>query len=187
MSYASNVANREMAVYENLKKGNPIRLDLNQERDIEILSILEKLGYPMSHLGTYLYKDLISLVCEEIEKLEPCKFLNERKTIIEVLNNGYSSPYIWVATDDKDLGCKTFHGLVQGAIEEIDYDRTDQNLASKIYGSKKEVTYGTGALYIAEYYLNKNTYSNTRHYGLPKIKKLKNVDIDNKHQLLRKS
>ena len=47
MSYASNVANREMAVYENLKKGNPIRLDLNQERDIEILSILEKLGYPM--------------------------------------------------------------------------------------------------------------------------------------------
>ena len=187
MSYASNVANRELAVYEYLKKGKSIDLNFHQERDVEILSILEKLGYPMAHLGTYLYKDLISLVCEIIEKMESCELLNKRSVIIEILNNGYSSHYIWLATDDKDLGCKTFHGFIQGAIEEIDYDKIDQDLVSKIYGSKEEVTYGTGALCIAEYYLNKNTYNKTRNYGLPKIKKLKNVDIDNKHQLLRKN
>lgn len=64
MSYAMRVARKEKELYENLKEGNFKNITENEERNVEILSILEKLGYPMTNLGTYLYKDLISYVCD---------------------------------------------------------------------------------------------------------------------------
>lgn len=64
MSYAMRVARKEKELYENLKEGNFKNITENEERNVEILSILEKLGYPMTNLDTYLYKDLISYVCD---------------------------------------------------------------------------------------------------------------------------
>ena len=109
MSYAMYVAKEENEVYKNLKKGNFKELTLEEERDVEILSILEKLGYPMSHLGTYLYKDLIALVCDEIKDMGISELQSEEEEMLEFLNNGYSSLYVGIASDDKELGCKTFH------------------------------------------------------------------------------
>lgn len=55
MIYAMRVARKEKELYENLKEGNFKNITENEERNVEILSILEKLGYPMTNLGTYLY------------------------------------------------------------------------------------------------------------------------------------
>ena len=34
---------------------------------------------------------------------------SENKNMLADLNKGYSSLYRWVASDDKELGCKSFH------------------------------------------------------------------------------
>ena len=51
MDYAVFVAKEEKNLYDSLKKGMPYVLKESQKEEVEILSILEKLGYPMSHLG----------------------------------------------------------------------------------------------------------------------------------------
>ena len=175
MSYATFIARKEQELYNNLKEGMSFVPSKNQSRDIEILSILEKLGYPMDDLGTYLYKDVVVGVCEEIEK-EHVASNNKRRKVTSDLNNGYSDIYLWIAREDKELGCKTFHYFIGKAIEEIDEDKVDPALASKIYGDKKEITYGESALHIAEYYLGTNTYDASRKYTPTKVKKLANVN-----------
>lgn len=177
MSYAIYVAKKEKEVYKNLKRGNFKELTLEEERDVEILSILEQLGYPMSHLGTYLYKDLIALVCDEIKDMGLSELQRENKNMLVDLNEGYSSLYRWVASDDKELGCKTFHSCIEGAIKEIDEETIDTSLANRIYGTDEDITYGTAALHIAEYYLNGQTYDNGRDYKIPRVKKLNNVKV----------
>lgn len=87
------------------------------------------------------------------------------------LNNKYSSLYIWIASDDKELGCKTFHSYIEDALLKIDYDKIDVSLASRIYGSE-DITYGSAALHIAEYFLNGHTYNNGVNYKIPRVKKL---------------
>ena len=176
MSYAAFVARKENEVYNNLKKGNFKDLTVSEERDIEILSILEKLGYPMSHLGTYLYKDLITLVCDEIEDMGISELQSKNEEMLDSLNNGYSNLYIGIASDDKELGCKTFHSYIEGAIEEIDEEKIDTSLASRIYGTIENITYGTAAMHIAQYYLNGNTYDDGLDYSIPKVKKLSNMN-----------
>ena len=170
MSYARYVAKE---VYESLKD-----LTVSEERDVEILSILEKLGYPMTHLGTYLYKDLITYVCDEIKDMGINVLQSENKEMIEVLNNGYSSFYIWLAREDKELGCKTFHSYIEDAISKIDEEKINASLASRIYGTDEDITYGTSALHIAQYYLNGCTYDNGIDYKIPKVKKLQNVTVE---------
>ena len=177
MSYAMYVAKEENEVYKNLKKGNFKELTLEEERDVEILSILEKLGYPMSHLGTYLYKDLIALVCDEIKDMSISELQSENKNMLADLNKGYSSLYRWVASEDKELGCKSFHSYIEGAISKIDEEKIDASLASRIYGTDEDITYGTAALHIAEYYLNGQTYDNGRDYKAPRVKKLNGVNV----------
>lgn len=178
MIYAMRVARKEKELYENLKEGNFKNITENEERNVEILSILEKLGYPMTNLGTYLYKDLISYVCDIIEDIGINVLQSENKKILEFLNNRYSSLYIWIAREDKKLGCKTFHLYIEDAISKIDKEKLDTSLASRIYRTKKDITYGTVALHIAEYYLNGHTYDNGIDYKLPKVKKLQNATLE---------
>lgn len=182
MSYAAFVARKENKVHNNFKKGIFKDLTVSEERDIEILSILEKLGYKMSHLGTYLYKDLIASVCDEIEDMGISELQSEEEEMLEFLNNGYSSLYVGIASDDKELGCKTFHYYIEDAISKIDEEKIDTSLASRIYGTSEDITYGTAALHIAEYYLNGHTYDYGMDYEIPKVKKLENV-VTREHPL----
>src|SRR5699024_9897097 len=106
-----------------------------QKNEVEILSILEKLGFPMSQLGTYLYKDVIVEVCNIINEGEITSN-NKRRKLIARLNDGYDEIYKQIASEDKEIGCKTFHSYIEGAIKDIDETRTDTSLAEKIYGDK---------------------------------------------------
>ena len=175
MSYAAFIAKEEQNLYNNLKEGMSFVPNKNQVRDIEILSILEKLGYPMNALGTYFYKDVVIGVCEELEKNQEI-YNNKIRKITSDLNNSYSDIYLWIASEDKELGCKTFHYFIEKTVEEIDEDKVDPALASKIYGDKKEITYGESALHIAEYYLGTNTYDTSKVYTPTKVKRLANVN-----------
>ena len=134
----------------------------------------------MSHLGTYLYKDVIVEVCNIINEGEITSN-NKRRKLIARLNDGYDEIYKQIASEDKEIGCKTFHSYIEGAIKEIDTIRTDTSLAEKIYGDK-DITYGTTAYRIADYYLNE--YTND--YGTVKVKKLDNMDSISYQSLILK-
>lgn len=185
MSFAIYEAKKENKVYEDLKRGRAKALTLNEERDIELLSILEKLGYPMDHFGTYLYKDLIASICDEIEHMSIGELQQKDQSMTVALNDGYSSFYRWLASDDKELGCKTFHSYIQGAIDSINKAKVDTTLASKIYGNTKDITYGTSAMHIAQYYLNSHTYSKGSSYKAPRVKKLANVHVENRNEYFK--
>lgn len=170
MSTAYFKGKKEKNLYENLKKGITSVLTNTERKDIEILSILEKLGYPLNELGTYLYKDVIIEVCDILSKENLSQEIKEQLKLS--LNDCFNTLYLWIASDDKELGCKTFHRLINRAIDLIDEDKADSVLASKIYGNKKEVNYGEGALDIANYYLGINIYPSNMNYQIPKTKKL---------------
>ena len=171
MNCARYLARKEKEVYDNYRKCNYVELIIKEKKDIEILSILEKLGYPMEHLGTYFYKDLVLFVCDEIKNMNTSDLQQKNNDMLVSLNNKYSSLYIWIASDDKELGCKTFHSYIEDALLKIDYDKIDVSLASRIYGSE-DITYGSAALHIAEYFLNGHTYNNGVNYKIPRVKKL---------------
>lgn len=180
MDYAVYSAKEEKNLYDSLKKGMPYVLTELQKNEVEILSILEKLGFPMSQLGTYLYKDVIVKVCNIINEGEITSN-NKRRKLIARLNDGYDEIYKQIASEDKEIGCKTFHSYIEGAIKDIDETRTDTSLAEKIYGDK-DITYGTAAFRIADYYLNEYSYD----YGRTKVKKLNNMnDISDQKLILK--
>ena len=180
MDYAVYSAKEEKNLYDSLKKGMPYVLTELQKNEVEILCILEKLGFPMSQLGTYLYKDVIVEVCNIINEGEITSN-NKRRKLIARLNDGYDEIYKQIASEDKEMGCKTFHSYIEGAIKDIDETRTDTSLAEKIYGDK-DITYGTAAFRIADYYLNEYTYD----YGRAKVKKLDNMHSINSQKLILK-
>ena len=180
MDYAVYSAKEEKNLYDSLKKGMPYVLTELQKNEVEILSILEKLGFPMSQLGTYLYKDVIVEACNIINEGEITSN-NKRRKLIARLNDGYDEIYKQIASEDKEIGCKTFHSYIEGAIKDIDETRTDTSLAEKIYGDK-DITYGTAAFRIADYYLNEYSYD----YGRTKVKKLNNMnDISDQKLILK--
>lgn len=180
MDYAVYSAKEEKNLYDSLKKGMPYVLTELQKNEVELLSILEKLGFPMSQLGTYLYKDVIVKVCNIINEGEITSN-NKRRKLIARLNDGYDEIYKQIASEDKEIGCKTFHSYIEGAIKDIDETRTDTSLAEKIYGDK-DITYGTAAFRIADYYLNEYSYD----YGRTKVKKLNNMnDISDQKLILK--
>lgn len=180
MDYAVYSAKEEKNLYDSLKKGMPYVLTELQKNEVEILCILEKLGFPMSQLGTYLYKDVIVEVCNIINEGEITSN-NKKRKLIARLNDGYDKIYKQIASEDKEIGCKSFHSYIEGAIKDIDETRTDTSLAEKIYGDK-DITYGTAAFRIADYYLNEYTYD----YGRPKVKKLNNMnDISDQKLILK--
>ncbi len=180
MDYAVYSAKEEKNLYDSLKKGMPYVLTELQKNEVEILSILEKLGFPMSQLGTYLYKDVIVKVCNIINEGEITSN-NKRRKLIARLNDGYDEIYKQIASEDKEIGCKTFHSYIEGVIKDIDETRTDTSLAEKIYGDK-DITYGTAAFRIADYYLNEYSYD----YGRTKVKKLNNMnDISDQKLILK--
>ena len=180
MDHAVYSAKEEKNLYDSLKKGIPYVLTELQKNEVEILSILEKLGFPMSQLGTYLYKDVIVEVCNIINEGEITSN-NKRRKLIARLNDGYDEIYKQIASEDKEIGCKTFHSYIEGVIKDIDETRTDTSLAEKIYGDK-DITYGTAAFRIADYYLNEYSYD----YGTTKVKKLNNMnDISDQKLILK--
>ena len=58
-SYPMFVANMDRENYEIFRSNQVDDFSENTIRDMNVLSVLERLGYSLDELGTYLYKDVI--------------------------------------------------------------------------------------------------------------------------------
>lgn len=149
---------------------------------MQTLELLEKLGYPMEELGTYLYKELIVEVYKEIKELGGREDEEKYQDIISSLKDAFSSFYRFLAIDYLEIGNKAFHLYIQKAILLIDHDKEDEQLLRKIFGEKpSDIDYGLQAFQFAAFLGGKYSYDydeEKAEYTAPKIKKLSNMPED---------
>lgn len=121
--------------------------DLNNKEHY-ILDLLEKLGFSINEVGTFLYKKLILSLCDVIEYMST----NEIK---ELLKNPYSQLYFDVARNDLDMGCLSFHSYIEHAIS-VCNDKMKKSDAFKLLKYNfNNLSYGEAALFLAKFISNK--------------------------------
>ena len=178
VSYAMNEANEDKKKYSLFKQGYTQVFTEEENKNMQVLSILERLGYSLDELGTYLYKDVIVEVYKKIEDVSRSKNIDMYSVLISQLNDAFSNFYHNLARENKDMGVKSFHLYINKAIEKIN-DDVDKELSKRIYGDNpEELNYGLQAFQIAAYVADKHAYNNALEYKKPLVKKLPNMPDD---------
>lgn len=166
----------ELYDYLDYRKGELTDITEDKRMSMEILVLLEQLGYPMNKLGTYLYQHLIYKTIKERQRL----FENDIKTdgmILDELQDAFSLHYKQTARGDLDIGVRTFHHTVYDIVNKVDYKKADPILIYEIFGDgKKEMDYGEQALYMAAY-ISKEPIKRKQEEP-PKVKKLTTIKYE---------
>lgn len=166
----------ELYDYLDYRKGELTDITEDKRMSMEILVLLEQLGYPMNKLGTYLYQHLIYKTIKERQRL----FENDIKTdgmILDELQDAFSLHYKQTARGDLDIGVRTFHHTVYDIVNKVDYKKADPILIYEIFGDgKKEMDYGEQALYMAAY-ISKEPIKRKQEKP-PKVKKLTTIKYE---------
>lgn len=141
--------------YMRYKNGEAIDMSEYQRDEIETLSILENLGYPMYDIGTYLYKGVIMSIYDNLKNNES----NEK--ILSDINDPYSSFYQQLAREDYDMGVKLFHSYINNIESEIDNNKVVEKVKKEILGNKNsKLNVADRAFMIASYMAIKNNKQN---------------------------
>lgn len=122
----------EKKQYEDYKERRLTDISDKELTRIQILELLECLGFPMDEVGTFYYKDLI---CRIIE------LLNEglsREDISVSLETPFSQIYFDVARNELDIGIKYFKEIIDSAFCKIDIDTADAELLAIIVEKMNE-------------------------------------------------
>lgn len=175
--FAYFVASKDKGMYAKYKNNEHQELTISDSKSMNILSILDRLGYPMDELGTYLYKEMISEISDSLVGIEGKRSdMDKCRDILASLSDGYSSFYHSVAREYLEMGIRSFHLYIERAIAKINYDAIDLALSAQIFGSNPpEQTYGLQAFQLAAYTLG---------YGIKEeihpqvVKKLSNTPDD---------
>ena len=179
ISLAMYEANEDKEKYKLFKQGYTHIFSKAEMNDMQVLWILERLGYSIDELGTYLYKDVIVKAYETINDSSSINNMDQYRVLMTQLSNAFSSFYHYIARECKDMGVKTFHLYIEKAIENIDDTKVDVNLSKKIYGENpEELNYGLNAFQIAAYYADKYSFDNTQDYKKVLVKRLANMPND---------
>ena len=169
-SYAVFSAKGDLKKYKKYISGKG-RFSEYELKEMEIISILERLGYSLDELGTYLYKEVIMYAHEEINSFDR-RDVSKAENLLESMNDAFSSFYHIIAREDLELGIKSFHKFIGLAIDKIDNEKIDGKLAEKIFGKNPvESNYGVQAFKIASYMSSKYMIK----YSNQKVKKLPNM------------
>ena len=173
---AMNEASADRKKYIDYSYGEDLELTEDEMKDMELLEILESLGYSINELGTYLYKDVIKEAYKCIKDLDLKSDDEQKRAIISSLTDAFSGLYHYIARECKEMGVKSFHLYIQKSIDKINYSLVDKELSTKIFGDQKaEQDYGMQAFQIASYVARKHSYDDVKEYRKPMVKKLSNM------------
>lgn len=144
-----DIAKRE---YMNYKLGNLENFSEERLHDMEILSILDGLGFPMDNIGTYLYKNMIVKVVHHLGGTDSFGQAISQDKLLQQLKSPFSQFYFDVARNDLDMGIKTFHSYIEGMLENVNYENAEPTLLFEVYSNFSEETdYGEHAFIIGKY------------------------------------
>lgn len=126
IEFSSSVMS-EKALYDKYKKKEAIISDPRMKIEMEVLELLEGLGFPMDEIGTYFYKDLIARIVAIL-----VGDLADRPQIEAALEDPYSQLYFDVARNELDIGIKSFKEFVSLAFAKIDITNADPELLDSV-------------------------------------------------------
>lgn len=153
--FVISLAYDEKKDYANYKAGSLDDFSKDRLEHMEVLSILDKLSFPMDEAGTYFFKDMIVKASRYLDGVDDFGRPISREELLQELQSPFSQFYFDVARNDLDIGLKTFHSYIEHALESVDYNKADTTLLLDIYSNfSKETDYGEHALMIAEYVRN---------------------------------
>lgn len=166
--------------YTKYKQGNLKTITEERKIEMEILQLLENLGFPMNELGTYLYKNMVFKIVKQLKESSDKLELINLKDILLKLKNAFSQFYVDVAKHDLDMGIKTFHKHIENALEKIDYSKANPLILKRIYSKiHHDIDYGELAFILGMYIMGCLETEQSLNDIKPKIKKLSNMpDID---------
>lgn len=142
----------DIAAYAKYKAGQVDGMSCAKKSEMEVLSILEQLGYPMDAAGTYLYKEVVVRVKDHLAAVRTRREVLGCVNLILQLKDKYSQFYFDIARNDLDLGVKSFHYLLEEMLERIDEAKVDPVLCKRIYGGFNEcMNYGEHAFVLGAY------------------------------------
>lgn len=149
----------------------------HENRETTVILLLEKLGYPMDRLGTYLQKTIILRVAEYLETGLTVR--NESITEEELkmeLNNYFSQFYFEIARNELDIGTRTFHAHIKDAVEKIDYSKVDENIIGNLFCScPKSMDYAEQAFILGSYLAGKLETKKNNSVKTRKLENKKNI------------
>ena len=134
------------------KNGNISEMSKSEQLKMETLDLLESLGYPMDEFGTYLYKDVIMSIREQIGVVETREDVIEASAVLEEAKSAFSQLYFNLARNERDMGVKKFHSIIERALLKINYENASSETLYKVYGNFPfEMDYGENAFTLANY------------------------------------
>lgn len=153
--FLMSLAYDEKKEYEQYKSGSTEGFSEERLEQMEILSVLDKLRFPMDEVGTYFYKDVIVKAKRYLDGVDDFGNRISQGELLQELRSPYSQFYFDLARNDMDIGLKTFHSNIEHALESVDYGQADTTLLQEIYSNfSEEADYGEHALAISKYLRN---------------------------------
>ncbi len=127
-------ANYDQKLYEKYKAGERDNISWYDLHSMQVLSILDRLGYPMKQVGTRLLKELVIGVEQKIDLYD----LNEPTEVKEDLEKAESTIRKDVSVDFLSISDNIFGRLISKSIAERDREHADEDLAKCIPGLENE-------------------------------------------------
>ena len=147
-----SLAYEDKTDYAKFKTGSLDEISNGRLEQMKILSILERLSFPMDDVGTYFFKDMIVKARRYLSGTDDFNGTISQEELLQELQDPFSQFYFDLARNELDIGLKTFHTVIEHALESVDYGKADTTLLFGIYGnSSTESDYGAHALMIAKY------------------------------------
>lgn len=141
--------------YAKYKAGSFESFSEDRLEQMEILSNLEKLSFPMEEVGTYFFKDMIVKAMRYLDGTDDFGNPISQSELLQELKSPFSQFYFDLARNELDIGLKTFHSHIEHALESVDYGKADTTLLLEIYSNfSKEADYGEHALIIGKHMKN---------------------------------
>ena len=138
--------------YLSYKLGSLENVSEERLQEMEVIEVLEKLGFPLDSVGTYLFKDMIVKAMKELDGRDAFGREISPDELLQQMKSPFSQFYVDVARNDLDMGIKTFHSHMERTLEEVDYAKADATLLYEIYSNFSEETdYGEHAFIIAKH------------------------------------
>lgn len=101
--------------YQDLKTGKTTdEISPELALELDMLYLIEKLGYDVNTTGTYLLKDM---AVEAVKKMLKAKNNDDICEIRRQMKQAFSQFYVDLARNDRDMGIKTFYTFVNIAHE----------------------------------------------------------------------
>ena len=141
--------------YADYKLGSLEDKSKDKMQQMEVLSVLDGLSFPMNEVGTYFFKDVIIKTIRYLDGTDDFGNSIDRTQLLDELRSPFSQFYFDIARNELDVGVKTFHSYIEHALESVQYENADAALLFEIYSNfSKETDYGEHALIIAEHIRN---------------------------------